>query len=224
MLASLCGLRSALSPSLLVGPSSQLTGQQVRHRSQLFPRRTKYRKAQKGRVPLRTGGSTVGTTVEHGDYGLRVKEGCQLAAKVLTSCEAAIKRGIKPVKGAKCYLRVFPDIPVCIKGNETRMGKGKGTFEYWSCRAPIGTVLFEVGGGDIRPEIAKTALKLAAAKLPVKSEFITRQSLPMAGYVEVAEHFRPGKMGTIARAQLEQTAIPVTQSEVEQLAVSANAA
>jgi hypothetical protein len=59
------------------------------------------------------------------------------------------------VKGAEVFMRVFPDIPVCVKGNETRMGKGKGSFEYWACRVPLGRVVFEVGGGGIREEIAK---------------------------------------------------------------------
>lgn len=102
-----------------------------------------------------------------------------MSAKQLSSAHEALRRGIKPVKGAKVYIRVFPDIPVCIKvsllqifvhlaiwsstlilyasvqGNETRMGKGKGTFEYWACRAPIGKVIFEVGGGGIAEQVAK---------------------------------------------------------------------
>lgn len=91
--------------------------------------------------------------MEYGDYGLRVLEGIRLSAKQLSTTEEAVKKGLKVVKGAKQYvsfsnyltskhsqltasryLRVFPDIPVCIKGNETRMGKGKGTFEYWAVR------------------------------------------------------------------------------------------
>lgn len=114
-------------------PFFYMSGQQ-RTRTELAPRKFKYRKAFKGKPPIRTGGSTVGTTLEHGQYGLRVLEACRLSAKTLHSCETAIKRAIKPTKGAKCYLRVFPDLPVCVKGNETRMGKGKGPFEYWACR------------------------------------------------------------------------------------------
>lgn len=89
--------------------------QQVRTRTSLTPRRTKYRKAHKGRIPIRTGGSTAGTTLEHGDYGIRVKEPTRLSAKQLHSASEALRRGIKPVKGARVYTRVFPDIPVCIK-------------------------------------------------------------------------------------------------------------
>jgi ribosomal protein L16 len=80
------------------------------------------------------GGSTKGTTLQLGTYGLRLLEGTRLTAKQLSSAEVAVKRKIKPVKGAECWMRVFPDVPVCVKGNETRMGKGKGAFEYWACR------------------------------------------------------------------------------------------
>ena len=92
-----------------------LQQQQTRARSSLTPRRTKYRKAHKGRIPVRTGGSTAGTTLEHGDFGIRVKEPTRLSAKQLHSASEALRRGIKPVKGARVYTRVFPDIPVCIK-------------------------------------------------------------------------------------------------------------
>lgn len=87
----------ATTSSLLFQPSSLL---QVRHKS-LVPRRTKYRKAHKGRIPIALGGSTKGTTLEWGDYGLRVNEPCRLSAKHLESAEAALKRGLKPVRGSK---------------------------------------------------------------------------------------------------------------------------
>lgn len=128
----------------------------VRFRHQLAPRRVNFVKRHKGVIPIPTGGSVKGTTLAYGEWGLRIKgQGVRLTAKQLTSAEEVIKRKIKPVKGAKVYLRVFPDIPVCIKvtpvpfhyfsltgftnfffyqGNETRMGKGKGTFEFWATR------------------------------------------------------------------------------------------
>ena len=88
----------------------------VRFRSQLAPKRVKYLKRHKGLLPIPTGGSTKGTTLAYGEYGIRIKEnGMRLTAKQLTSAEEAIRRAIKPIKGAKVYLRVFPDIPVCIK-------------------------------------------------------------------------------------------------------------
>lgn len=110
-------------------------------------------KRHKGVIPVPIGGSTKGTTLAQGDWGIRIKGiGVRLTAKQLTSAEEAIKRKIKTVKGAKVYMRVFPDIPVCLKvreqhhtsswrgvdkllqGNETRMGKGKGAFEFWATR------------------------------------------------------------------------------------------
>jgi ribosomal protein L16 len=155
---------------------------QSRNAAQLAPRRTKYRKAHKGRVPLHTGGSLKGTTLSEGAYGIRLLEPARLSAKQLQSAEVALKRKLKVIKGAQVFMRVFPDIPVCVKGNETRMGKGKGSFEFWACRATVGRVIFEIGGPvDIRPEVAKEALRLASAKLPVRSEFITRESAPRLG-------------------------------------------
>ena len=210
-------------------PAALQQQQQVRSRSSLTPRRTKYRKAHKGRIPVRTGGSTAGTTLEHGDFGIRVKEPTRLSAKQLHSASEALRRGIKPIKGARLYTRVFPDIPVCIKvgcsyvdraappltlirqGNETRMGKGKGTFEYWACRASVGKVIFEIGGGGIAEQVAKDgklqacvaqspaddfiALRLASAKLPVTTEFITRSSLPRVGSMLVTQHSTPQNQG-----------------------------
>ncbi|KAL7420818.1 39S ribosomal protein L16, mitochondrial [Cryptotrichosporon argae] len=161
-------------------PAGQL---QVRFRSQLAPRRTKYRKSQKGRPGLPTGGSLKGSTLQHAGFGLRVLESVRITAAQLTSSLAAVKRKIKPVKGAECHLRVFPDVPVCVKGNETRMGKGKGGFEYWACRVPAGRVVFEIAGSGIREEIARQALKLAQVKLSVPSEFITTSSPPRLGHI-----------------------------------------
>ena len=126
----------------------------ARFRHQLAPRKVKYIKRHKGVIPIPIGGSTKGTTLAYGEWGLRIKgNGVRLTAKQLQTAEEVIKRKIKQVKGSKVYLRVFPDIPVCIKvtfipfvtlfgfaestggqGNETRMGKGKGTFEFWATR------------------------------------------------------------------------------------------
>ncbi|OCF39918.1 ribosomal protein L16 [Kwoniella heveanensis CBS 569] len=163
--------RSASSPQFV-----QI--QQVRHRGQLAPRRTKFKKSAKGAPG---GGSLKGTTLHHGTYGIRACSSVRISAAQLTSCQMAVRRRIKSVKGAQLYLRVFPDIPVCVKGNEQRMGKGKGSFEYWSCRVSPGKVIFEIGGGGIRAEIAKAALKLAQARLPLQTEFITNETGPRLG-------------------------------------------
>ncbi|KAI0045231.1 ribosomal protein L16 [Auriscalpium vulgare] len=154
----------------------------ARFRHQLAPRRVTFIKRHKGVIPIPTGGSTKGTTLAYGDWGLRIKgEGVRLSAKQLTSAEEVIKRKIKVVKGAKVYLRVFPDIPVCIKGNETRMGKGKGTFEFWATRVPTGRVIFEIGGAPIREELARDALRQAGNKLPTVMEFIDKKTPPRLG-------------------------------------------
>ncbi|KAI8062154.1 ribosomal protein L16p/L10e-domain-containing protein [Gongronella butleri] len=153
--------------------------QQVRFASNFSPRRTKYRKAHKGKIPIPTGGSTKGTTVEFGDYGLRVKEGARLTARQLTAVQTTLKRKIKTVKGSKLWMRVFPDIPVSSKGNEVRMGKGKGTFDYWACRVPINRIVFEIAG--MRKEIAKEAFRLVSNKLPVKTEMVERGTKPIVG-------------------------------------------
>ncbi|KAI9497753.1 ribosomal protein L16p/L10e-domain-containing protein [Zychaea mexicana] len=151
----------------------------VRFASNFSPRRTKYRKSQKGKIPLPTGGSTKGTTVEFGEYGLRIKEGARLTGRQLTSVFTTMRRKLKTVKGSQMWMRVFPDIPVTTKGNEVRMGKGKGSFEYWACRVPLNRVIFEIGG--MRKEIAKEAFRLASYKLPVKTEMVERGTKPVVG-------------------------------------------
>ncbi|KAI9008804.1 ribosomal protein L10e/L16 [Phycomyces nitens] len=162
-------------------PALSLTS--VRFASDFSPRRTKYRKAHKGKIPLPTGGSTKGTSVEFGEYGLRITEGARLTSRQLTAVHNAIRRKIKTVKGSQMWMRVFPDIPVTSKGNEVRMGKGKGTFEYWACRVPLNRIIFEIGG--LRKEIAKEAFRLASHKLPVKTEMVERGAKPIvgAGYI-----------------------------------------
>ncbi|KAJ3864398.1 MAG: ribosomal protein L16p/L10e-domain-containing protein [Lentinula lateritia] len=157
---------------------------QTRLRSQLAPRQVKYIKRHKGVIPIPIGGSTSGTTLtSSAQWGIRIKStGVRLTAKQLTTAEDVIKRKLKDVvKGGKVWLRVFPDIPVCIKGNETRMGKGKGTFEFWATRVPVGRVIFEIGGKDIREELARDILRQAASKLPTKMEFISRDTPPRLG-------------------------------------------
>lgn len=177
---------------------------QTRLRSQLAPRQVKYIKRHKGVIPIPIGGSTSGTTLtSSAQWGIRIKStGVRLTAKQLTTAEDVIKRKLKDVvKGGKVWLRVFPDIPVCIKGNETRMGKGKGTFEFWATRVPVGRVIFEIGGKDIREELARDSeshtfphtyslltrspfsivLRQAASKLPTKMEFISRDTPPRLG-------------------------------------------
>ncbi|KAF8799744.1 54S ribosomal protein L16 [Phlegmacium glaucopus] len=154
----------------------------TRGRGQLAPKQVKHAKRHKGRVPIPIGGSTKGTTLAYGEWGIRIKgNGARLSAKQLSTAQEVIIKKLKVLKGSKVYLRVFPDIPVCIKGNETRMGKGKGTFEFWATRVPTGRVIFEIGGVPIREELARDILRQAASKLPTKMEFINRTTPPRLG-------------------------------------------
>ncbi|KAF9929009.1 mitochondrial ribosomal large subunit component [Linnemannia zychae] len=140
----------------------------------LQPKKMKYRKKHKGKIPIPIGGSTKGTYVEFGEYGLRIKEGARLTAKQIQAAHTTIRRKIKAVKGSQIWTRVFPDIPVTSKGGEARMGKGKGSVDYYATRVGLNRIIFEVGGGGIRREHAKEALRLASAKMPVATEFVVR--------------------------------------------------
>ncbi|ESK84029.1 54s ribosomal protein l16 [Moniliophthora roreri MCA 2997] len=189
----------------------------TRNRGQLAPRQVKYLKRHKGVIPIPTGGSTRGTTLAFGQWGIRIKgNGARFSAKQLTTVEEVIKKKLKVLKGAKVWLRVFPDIPVCIKGNETRMGKGKGTFEYWATRQPTGRVIFEIGGAPIREELAREILRQAAAKLPTKMEFISRDTPPRLGNL-VLHPPKPPKVDLAAMnpatdGTLETSVVPAASS------------
>lgn len=154
---------------------------QARHTSHQYqPKKTVYRKAHKGKVPIPSGGSTKGTTIQIGEYGLRLKnEGKRFSAKQLQTCEAVIRRVIKVQKGARAYLRPACNIAVCKKGNETRMGKGKGEFDHWAVRVPIGRIVWEIGGAS--EEIAREAFRQAGNKLPGIYEFVKRGAPPVMG-------------------------------------------
>ncbi|KAG5518357.1 hypothetical protein PMAC_003154 [Pneumocystis sp. 'macacae'] len=157
-----------------------------RYGHQYAPRRTKYKKAHKGRISVPIGMSIKGSTVVYGDFGMRLKgSGIRFTAKQLQAAEMVIKRIIKSAKGARVYTRVAANIPVCVKGNETRMGKGKGSFHHWAARVPTGRVVFEIGGGGIASEIALEALRQAEYKLPGKWEVITRGMPARIGLYQV---------------------------------------
>ncbi|KAJ1822647.1 39S ribosomal protein L16, mitochondrial [Coemansia sp. RSA 2671] len=150
----------------------KFSSQQTRGLQNLQPRRRKYKKAQKGRVPVRTGGSTKGNYMAYGDYGLRVKLGLRLSAKTISAIHVMLKRKLKAIKGLRIWLRVFPDIPVSTKGTEIRMGKGKGAFDYWACRVPKDKIIFEMCGPGLNTELAKDAIRQAGFKLGVPTEFV----------------------------------------------------
>ncbi|KAH3677018.1 hypothetical protein WICMUC_001924 [Wickerhamomyces mucosus] len=140
------------------------------------PRFKRIKKAQKGRVPVRTGGSTKGNTLKFGTYGLRLKsEGVRLKAIQLKEADNIIMKYMRP-NGGKLWRRLSTSVAVCIKGNETRMGKGKGPFDHWMARVPTGKVLFECGGENLHEKVAREAFRVAADKLPGNYEFITIKS------------------------------------------------
>ena len=133
----------------------------------LMPKKVKYRKQQRGRM---TGKAMAGSTVSFGEYGLKAVEPCWLTNRQIEAARVALTRHIK--RGGKVWVRIFPDKPVTKKPAETRMGKGKGAPEYWVAVIKPGRVLFEIEG--VAEDLARSALKLAANKLPVKSKFVTR--------------------------------------------------
>ncbi|MGB0552966.1 MAG: 50S ribosomal protein L16 [Alphaproteobacteria bacterium] len=133
----------------------------------LSPKRTKFRKAHKGRVH---GLAKGGTALNFGAFGLKAMQPGRITARQIEAARRAMTRHIK--RAGKVWIRVFPDVPVSSKPAEVRMGKGKGTPEYWMCRIKPGRMMFELDGVD--PEIAKEALSLAAAKLPIRCKFIQR--------------------------------------------------
>src|SRR3974390_1198500 len=133
----------------------------------LQPIRTKFRKAHKGRIH---GTGSSGTTLGFGQYGLKALEPERVTARQIEAARRALTRFMKGA--GRVWIRVFPDVPVSKKPIEVRMGKGKGTPELWVVRVKPGKILFEVDG--IPQGVAKEALTLAAAKLPVKTRFIER--------------------------------------------------
>lgn len=133
----------------------------------LSPKRTKYRKAHKGRVH---GTATSGFRLNFGQFGLKAKEPERITARQIEAARRAITRHLR--RTGKVWIRMFPDVPVSTKPAEVRMGSGKGAPEYWMCRVHPGRILFEVDG--VSEEMAREAFSLAAAKLPLKTKFIKR--------------------------------------------------
>src|SRR6056300_874113 len=133
----------------------------------LQPKRTKFRKAHKGRIH---GNAKGGTSLTFGSYGLKATSPDRVTARQIEAARRVITRHMK--RAGRVWIRIFPDVPVSKKPTEVRMGKGKGSPEYWACRVKPGRIMFEVDGVDI--EDAKRAMTLAAAKLPIKCKFVER--------------------------------------------------
>ena len=135
----------------------------------LVPKRTKYRKQQKGR---NRGRATRGNVVNEGEYGLQATTAGWIKSNQIEAARVAMTRFIK--RGGKVWIKIFPDKPVTKKPAETRMGKGKGAPEYWVAVVKPGRVMFEIEG--VSEDVAREALRLAAQKLPVQTKFVKRES------------------------------------------------
>jgi large subunit ribosomal protein L16 len=136
----------------------------------LSPKRTKYRKAHKGRIH---GLAKGGTKLNFGAHGMKALEPMRITARQIEAARRAITRHMKRV--GRVWVLVFPDVPVSTKPAEVRMGSGKGAPEFWVCRVKPGRIMFEIDG--VPATVAKEAFDLAAAKLPIKTKFITRQAV-----------------------------------------------
>ena len=136
----------------------------------LQPKRTKFRKQSKGR---NRGLATVGNKISFGEYGLKAVGRGRITARQIEAARRALTRKVK--RGAKVWIRIFPDKPITKKPLEVRQGKGKGNVEYWVAQIQPGRMLYEMEG--VPQELAREALALAAAKLPVKTAFVARTVL-----------------------------------------------
>ena len=133
----------------------------------LSPKKTKFRKQFKGRIH---GSSKGNYSLNYGSFGLKAMEPERVTSRQIEAARKAITRYLK--RAGRMWIRIFPDVPVSKKPAEVRMGKGKGSVEYWACRVKPGRVLFELDGVD--ESLAKRAFELGAAKLPISTKFITR--------------------------------------------------
>ena len=133
----------------------------------LQPKKSKYRKAHKGRIK---GKAKAGTSLNFGSYGLKALTAERITSRQIEAARRAITRHMK--RSGRVWIRIFPDVPVSKKPVEVRMGKGKGTPEFWAARVKPGRIMFEIDG--VPKDIALTALDLGSSKLPVKTKIITR--------------------------------------------------
>ncbi len=134
----------------------------------LQPKRTKFRKKQKGRVK---GIAQRGHTINFGSFGIKSLEAGWITSRQIESARIAVTRKMK--REGQVWIRIFPDKPITKKPAEVRMGKGKGAPEYWVAVVKPGTIMFEAGG--VTSELAKEALRLASQKLPIRTKFVTRR-------------------------------------------------
>ncbi len=135
----------------------------------LQPKRTKFRKMHKGRIK---GVAKGGTTLNFGAYGLKAQEPSRVTARQIEAARRAMTRHMK--RAGRVWIRIFPDVPVSKKPVEVRMGKGKGTPEFWAAKVKPGRIMFEMDGVPV--DVAREAMRLAAMKLPIRTRFVQRHS------------------------------------------------
>ena len=140
----------------------------------LLPKRVKYRKQMRGRM---TGKASRGTVVNYGDYGLQALEPAWITSRQIEAARIAMTRYTK--RGGKVWIKIFPDKPITQQPAETRMGKGKGSPEYWVAVVKPGRVMFEIGG--VSEEVAREALRLASHKLPIKTKMVKKVEAEKGG-------------------------------------------
>ena len=133
----------------------------------LSPKRTKFRKAHKGRIHGKAKG---GMNLDFGAFGLKAQEPARITARQIEAARRAITRHMK--RAGRVWIRVFPDVPVSSKPTEVRMGKGKGSPDFWAAKVKPGRIMFEIDG--VPEDTAREAMRLAAAKLPIKCRFVQR--------------------------------------------------
>lgn len=134
----------------------------------LLPKRVKYRRQQRGRL---TGKAMRGNTISYGEFGLQAVEPAWITSQQIEAARIAMTRYTK--RGGQVWIKIFPDKPITQQPAETRMGKGKGSPEYWVAVVKPGRVMFEIGG--VSEEVAREALRLASHKLPIKTKIVTRE-------------------------------------------------
>jgi large subunit ribosomal protein L16 len=133
----------------------------------LLPKRTKFRKQHKGRIK---GNAKGGSSLNFGAYGLKATTPERVTSRQIEAARRAMTRHMK--RAGRVWIRIFPDVPVSKKPAEVRMGKGKGSVEFWACKVKPGRIMFEIDG--VPQDVARRAMELAAAKLPVRTRFVTR--------------------------------------------------
>ena len=138
----------------------------------LSPKRVKFRKMQRGRM---RGVATRGNTIAFGDFAIQAQECGWITSRQIEASRRAMTRAIR--RGGKVWIRIFPDKSITMRAAETRMGSGKGNPEFWVAVVKPGRILFEMGGEEINEELARTAMRLAQYKLPIKTKFLVREGL-----------------------------------------------